>query len=68
MKKILTVEGMSCVNCENAVKKVLNELEEVTGVEVDLGKKLVEVEGNNLDDDKLKAVIDEAGYDLIKID
>lgn len=68
MKKVLTVEGMSCGHCEMAVKNALNELGEVINVVVDLNEKRVEVEGNNLDDAKLRQAIDDAGYDVIKID
>lgn len=68
MVKILTVEGMSCSHCENAVKKALGELSEVRDVQVDLGSKKVEVHGENLVDEKLKEAIEDAGYDVVKID
>ncbi|MBC8590356.1 heavy-metal-associated domain-containing protein [Wansuia hejianensis] len=68
MVKILTVEGMSCGHCEAAVKKALGELEEVRDVQVDLGSKKVEVHGEGLVDEKLKTAIEDAGYDLVKID
>lgn len=68
MKKILIVEGMSCGHCEKAVKNALNELSEVTDVNVDLAEKKVEVTGEGLEDSKLKEAIDEAGYEVISID
>ncbi len=68
MKKTLIVEGMSCGHCEKAVKDALNKLEGVNKVEVDLGEKEVIVEGENLDNTLLRETIDEAGYDVVKID
>ena len=59
---------MSCGHCEMAVKKALNELEGVSSVQVDLGEKRVVVEGENLQDAKLREAIDDAGYDIVKID
>lgn len=68
MRKVLIVEGMSCGHCEKAVKNALNELEGVREVEVDLGEKEVVVQGENLDNEILREAIDEAGYDVVKID
>lgn len=68
MKKTLIVEGMTCGHCEKAVKNALNELEGVRNVEVNLGEKQVVVEGENLEDSKLREAIDDAGYDIVKID
>ena len=67
MVKILTVEGMACGHCEKAVKKALGELEGVKDVKVDLGTKKVEVQGENLVDEKLKEAIEDAGYDVVEI-
>ena len=68
MKKILIVEGMSCGHCEKAVKNALSEVDGVENVLVNLGEKEVQVEGENLDNTVLRKVIDEAGYDVVKID
>lgn len=68
MIKTLTVEGMTCGHCEKAVINSLKELDEVSHVKVNLDTKEVILEGNNLDDDKIKEKIDDAGYDVIKID
>ena len=67
MKKTLIVEGMSCGHCEKAVKNALGELPEVTDVKVDLAEIRVEVDGENLDDARLKEAIDEAGYEVVSI-
>ncbi|NLC03648.1 MAG: heavy-metal-associated domain-containing protein [Tissierellia bacterium] len=66
MKKTILVEGMTCGHCEKAVKNALGELDGVKTVAVDLESKKVEVEGENLLDDKLKEAIEEAGYDVVE--
>ena len=66
MKKTILVEGMSCGHCEKAVKNALGELDGVKTVVVDLESKKVEVEGENLLDEKLKEAIEEAGYDVVE--
>jgi copper chaperone len=68
MKKTLIVEGMSCGHCEKAVKESLRELDEILDVKVNLDTKEVIVEGDNLNDKRLKEQIDEAGYEVKKID
>lgn len=67
MSKTLLVEGMSCQHCVKAVKAALTELTEVDSVEVDLPLKKVVVEGENLAEDKLKAAIEDAGYEVVEI-
>ncbi|HHV39385.1 MAG TPA: heavy-metal-associated domain-containing protein [Tepidimicrobium sp.] len=67
MRKVLSVEGMSCGHCEKAVKEALSGLESVRKVEVDLKGKKVEVEGDNLVDDVLKETIEDIGYDVLDI-
>lgn len=68
MKKTLIVEGMSCGHCEKAVINALKELEGVLDVKVNLQSKEVTVEGNNLEDNIIKEKIEDAGYEVIKID
>ncbi|NLY67192.1 MAG: heavy-metal-associated domain-containing protein [Tissierellia bacterium] len=67
MKKTMLVEGMSCNHCVMAVTNALKEVEGVSGVNVDLDNKKVEVEGENLVDDKLREAVEEAGYDVVEI-
>jgi len=64
MKKILTVEGMSCGHCVMHVKSALQDVPGVTAVEVDLLKKSATVEGPALDDAKLNAAVVDAGYSI----
>lgn len=67
MKKVMLVEGMSCNHCVMAVTKALKALDGVSNVNVDLGSKKVEVEGENLVDEQLRETVEEAGYDVMEI-
>lgn len=68
-KKIITIEGMQCNHCKMSVEKALNSLEEVTKVEVSLENKTATVElTQNIENNKLKSVIEEAGFTVIVIE
>ena len=58
-----TVPGMHCGHCKRAVSEELTALEGVDSVDVDLDTKRVTVVGSGLEDAKLRAAIDEAGYE-----
>jgi copper chaperone len=60
---VYTVPGMHCGHCERAVSKELSAVAGVESVDVDLESKRVTVVGGHLDDARLRAAIDEAGYD-----
>lgn len=68
MEKTIKIEGMMCPHCEARVKKALEELEFVDGVEVSFEKGTAVVTGSLLDDDKLRAAVDAAGYPVIGIE
>jgi copper chaperone len=57
------VPGMHCDHCVAAVEQEISAVSGVESVDVDLATKLVVVTGHALDDDALRAAIDEAGYD-----
>jgi copper chaperone len=69
MKKIFTVEGMSCEHCVAAVTKTLTELNGVSGVLVDLSRKTAEVEFDpeKITEHKIKDEIEDIGYDVSEI-
>lgn len=69
MKKKIYIEGMTCDHCSNRVKKTLEEVEKVKQVEVNLseGFALIDIEAN-IEDSLLVELIDEAGYDVTKIE
>ena len=58
-----TVPGISCGHCERTVSEELSRVAGVESVNVDLASKRVTVAGSELDDAKLRAAIDEAGYE-----
>lgn len=67
MEKIISIEGMSCEHCVKAVTNALKEVDGVEEVKVSLEEKNAVVKGNNLDDEKLKGAVEEAGYDVVNI-
>ena len=67
MGKIIIIKGMSCEHCEMHTKK---ELEKIDGVisaaaDADQGQAVVEME-KEVAESKLKAAVEEAGYEYIK--
>ena len=60
------VAGMTCAHCQTAVTEEVSKVAGVTSVDVDLGTKLVRVEGAELDSAAIVAAIDEAGYDAVQ--
>jgi len=64
MRQVITVEGMSCGHCKNAVEKAVKSLVGVSGAEVDLTAKTltVEFDENRTDLEQIAAAIDDAGY------
>jgi copper chaperone len=67
MKKLLTIEGMTCGHCVMHVKSALSELGGVKSVDVDLQKKSAAVEGDALDDQAMKTAVAEAGYEVTAV-
>jgi copper chaperone CopZ len=57
------VPGMSCAHCERALSEELAAVAGVAAVEVDLEAKRVVVRGHALDDARLRAAIQDAGYE-----
>lgn len=65
-KTVLTVKGMSCAHCEEAVKKAVTGLDQTARVNVDLEAGLVAVQWDEskVSQDQLKAAIEDQGYDV----
>jgi copper ion binding protein len=62
---VITVSGMTCSHCVNAVQSEIGGLEGVADVEVDLDTGSVTVSGDPLPStDALRKAIDDAGYEL----
>ena len=68
MKKIISVEGMSCEHCVASVKSALEKLDGVKSAKVDLKKKSATVKlSDNVADDVLKSAITEAGFTPVSV-
>jgi copper ion binding protein len=66
MKTTLKIEGMSCDHCVRHISNALKGLEGVKSAEVDLKKKIAQVEhGEGVSLDTLKAAVSEAGYEVV---
>lgn len=66
--KTIMIEGMQCNHCKMSVEKALNSIEGVEKVEVDLeGKKAVIETNKEIEDTKIKEVIEEAGFNVNEI-
>ena len=66
MKKELIIEGMMCKHCQAHVLKALSAVEGVSEVDVNLeAKKATVTLANEVADDALKAVVVDAGYDVV---
>jgi copper chaperone CopZ len=61
-----SVPGMSCGHCKSAITSEVSQVAGVESVDVDLDTKLVVVHGASLDDEALRAAIDEAGYEAAR--
>lgn len=69
MKTKIIIEGMSCGHCVKHVNEALSELERVENVIVSLeDKSAIFDSSDKINEDKIKSAIDEAGYDVIKIE
>jgi len=60
-----TVPDMSCGHCKATVRQELSALAGVSSVDVDLDTKLVTVTGEQLNDQVMRAAIEEAGYEVV---
>ncbi|HMA46193.1 MAG TPA: cation transporter [Frankiaceae bacterium] len=64
-RRTYTVEGMSCDHCVHAITGEVAKVAGVGDVAVDLEAKTVTVTGEPVDDDAVRAAIDEAGYTVV---
>lgn len=61
-KLTLIVTGMMCEHCKMRVTKAIEALPEIAHVDISLTDGKTTIEGNNLDEEKIKVAIKEAGY------
>lgn len=63
-KLTLIVVGMMCEHCKMRVAKAIKSLPDVTSVEISLEDGKTTIEGKSLNEEKIKAAIKEAGYEV----
>ncbi|MEV6055098.1 heavy-metal-associated domain-containing protein [Streptomyces sp. NPDC052107] len=63
-QKQYNVTGMSCEHCAASIREEVSEVPGVSEVVVDLAANAVTVHGTDLDDERLRAAIVEAGYGI----
>lgn len=69
MKRKLNINGMSCMHCVKRVQNALKEIDGVTEAAVDLeGKSAVVTSEKEVSDQVLKDTVEDAGYDVTKIE
>lgn len=56
------VHGMNCNHCKMNVETNLSKLEGINGIEVDLDTEQVTLKGDNIDLNKVKAIVESIGY------
>ncbi|MCO5144450.1 MAG: heavy-metal-associated domain-containing protein [Oligoflexia bacterium] len=65
------VNGMVCSFCAQGIEKSFSKLPEVSSIKVSLETKLVSLntkDDKDLDDSKIKELITDAGYEVVKIE
>ena len=60
----LTIKGMTCSHCRDAVQRALLECPQVTGADVDLATGTARVSGNEPDIESLRDAVESLGYHL----
>ncbi len=69
MKKIISIEGMCCEHCAARVEKTLSAVSGVVSADVKLKKNIAVVRSREeVSDDEIKKVIEEAGYKVTAIE
>lgn len=68
MKKTVKIEGMSCDHCVRSVETALNSLKGIASVKVDLSKKEAIVDAIDVNDEDIKQIIDDIGFEVVGIE
>ena len=64
IERTYTVDGMSCGHCVAAVKGEVEAVDGVSAADVDLDTGRLVVRGERVEDDAVRAAVDEAGYEV----
>lgn len=65
MSEVVTysVPAIHCDRCATSIRGEVSEVEGVEQIDVDLDSKVVTIRGRALSDERLRAAIEEAGYE-----
>jgi len=63
-KREYTVAGMTCAHCVLSVREEVSEVPGVSAVDVELASGRLTVWGEGIDDDAVRAAVEEAGYEV----
>ena len=58
-----SVPGIHCTHCGMSIREEVSEVEGVDAVDVDANARVVTIRGRELSDERLRAAIEEAGYE-----
>lgn len=58
-----SVPGIHCTHCGMSIREEVSEVEGVEAVDVDVNARVVTIRGRELSDERLRAAIEEAGYE-----
>lgn len=58
-----SVPAIHCDHCAMSIREEVSEVEGVEAIEVDLDARVVTIRGRELSDERLRAAIEEAGYE-----
>ncbi|MGX7685960.1 heavy-metal-associated domain-containing protein [Flectobacillus roseus] len=69
MEKLQFKTNINCSNCVSKVSPFLNQVEEIENWKVDtsIPEKILTVEGEDLSSDKIKEVVESAGFEITNI-
>lgn len=69
MEKLQFKTNINCGNCVSKVSPFLNQVEEIENWKVDtsIPEKILTVEGEDLSSDKIKEVVESAGFEIAPI-
>ena len=66
--RTMKIEGMMCTHCSGRVEKALNAIDGVSAT-VDLEAKTAQITAEpQVEDDTLKAAVEDAGYEVVSIE
>jgi len=60
-----TVKGMTCTHCAASVTEEVEQVQGVTGVDIDVQSGRVLVRGEGFSDEAIREAVDEAGYEVV---